>query len=68
VTATLRQLRQLLRDLPDSAAERLDRWILRLHRPEDVDGEAVCLHCQEAWPCDISMQAFGRIDAREPRP
>lgn len=50
-----------LRDWPLLLAASLDRWTLRQHRPLDIDGEAVCHHCETGWPCDEWVKADARL-------
>jgi hypothetical protein len=60
--AFLRDLRQLMAETlrywhPDAIAERMNRWVMRQHRPELVDCDQVlCVHCTRRnkpveWPC-----------------
>jgi hypothetical protein len=54
MSEAVRELRQLLRDLPRHIADSVWRWCYRLHVPVDVMGDqsrAYCMTCREGWPC-----------------
>lgn len=36
-------------------ADAIDRWILQIHAPVDIDGEAVCDRCLVLWPCEHTI-------------
>ena len=64
-------LRALLRDLwnlPDLFADRLDRWIQRVHGPQSIGdgGLPWCLHCKVRWPCPEFIKVHARWSARHP--
>ena len=56
------RVRALLGELPGLVVAKLDRWVLDLHLPEDIDGDAVCLRCQQVWPCDVTASVLDRRD------
>lgn len=53
--------------LPKRFANALDRWLLRMHRAEQVDPEEQkvwCLRCSVPWPCDYVTSASYRLGQR----
>lgn len=44
-------IRDLAVQIPDTIVDAIDRWILKVHHPIDIDGDPVCLRCKTLWPC-----------------
>jgi hypothetical protein len=68
----LRDLRDLMLETarywhPDAVAGRMNRWVMRQHRPERVGcQEVLCVHCTRRnkpvpWPCDEWVKAEQRL-------
>lgn len=53
---------------PDRIAERLNRWVMRVHGPLRVDDDVICRHCSNGWtgksvdwPCEHRLAAEQRL-------
>lgn len=62
----LRDIWTLTKSLPTELALAMERWIMRHHWPDKLDGRAWCMartHRQFVeWPCEDYLRADRRID------
>lgn len=60
------QFRSIWRLMPEFYLGGMDRWLLRIHRPVEIDGQAMCQGGRkiEPWPCPEWVAAEERLQSK----